>query len=47
MHDPPRILIVDDNEANRDILGNKQTTQNSAAARFAASQYRSAMKRAT
>jgi adenylate cyclase len=27
MHDPPRILIVDDNEANRDILATRLTTQ--------------------
>ena len=25
MHDPPRILIVDDNEANRDILVTRLT----------------------
>jgi len=27
MHDPPRILIVDDNEANRDILATRLATQ--------------------
>ena len=27
MHDPPRILIVDDNEANRDILTTRLATQ--------------------
>jgi adenylate cyclase len=27
MHDPPRILIVDDNEANRDILGARLATE--------------------
>jgi len=27
MHDPPSILIVDDNEANRDILATRLTTQ--------------------
>src|SRR5215813_426318 len=27
MHDPPSILIVDDNEANRDILATRLATQ--------------------
>jgi adenylate cyclase len=27
MHDPPRILIVDDNEANRDILTTRLATK--------------------
>jgi len=27
MHDPARILIVDDNEANRDILATRLATQ--------------------
>jgi adenylate cyclase len=27
MHDPPRILIVDDNETNRDILTTRLVTQ--------------------
>ena len=27
MHDPPRILIVDDHETNRDILATRLATQ--------------------
>jgi adenylate cyclase len=27
MHDPPRILIVEDNETNRDILATRLATQ--------------------
>jgi CheY-like chemotaxis protein len=27
MHDPPRILIVDDHETNRDILAKRLATQ--------------------